>query len=475
MVGVGLEAKPWERIIKPPTLVKDSLRTSLPFAMKYLVPMTTPAQQIEKWLKDRPKWMQDAARRLVINGTLTKTDFDELLSICTSEATKQKCAFESIAPGALEKQDATLPIRLESISHVQGINAHNPRNPLAFGNTPLCIVYGRNGAGKSGYVRLLKHGCGTRQPGELLSNIFDTAPKSQAAQFTFVDGTGSKTSSWSGQPLAQLRGVDIYDTACGLIYIDDENEVTFEPWLLRLFTQMIAACERLSEQIQNQIRTQTSKKPLFPQEYASTPSAVWYENLRAETTGTEVDKEANWTPSDEKTLADVTKRLAALKAADYDSAAVHVYARAELRMKCDDRELWRMPVTWPMWRSHLIDIFNRFPTADHGMEFLRRYHMLRQGWTNFAHWYASRRQSEGLEFETETGRIYDEAFKHLPDDAYLYQAAALFWRRQRRCARAMEICKTAMAKGLRDGTKSGFAGRLARLEKEAKQSGENRQ
>jgi tetratricopeptide (TPR) repeat protein len=156
----------------------------------------------------------------------------------------------------------------------------------------------------------------------------------------------------------------------------------------------------------------------------------------------------------------------ALKTADFDSAAELVFTRAELRLKCDD--VWRLPIMWPTWRSHLIDIFNRFPTADHGMEFLRRYDRLRQAWTNFAHWYSCHRRFEGLEYEAETGRIYDEAFKHIPDDAHLYQAAALFWRRQRRYPRAMEICKVAIAKGLRDGTKSGFAGRLARLHKEAR-------
>ncbi len=64
--------------------------------------------------------------------------------------------------------------------------------------------------------------------------------------------------------------------------------------------------------------------------------------------------------------------------------------------------------------------------------------------------------------------IYEEAFKHFPDDGSLFQAASLFWRRQRNYARAVEICKTAIAKGLRDGTKSGFEGRVRRLEKEAR-------
>jgi Uma2 family endonuclease len=127
-----------------------------------------------------------------------------------------------------------------------------------------------------------------------------------------------------------------------------------------------------------------------------------------------------------------------------------------------------MPLPWSLWRSDFPFIFTKFPNSKYGMEFLRHYDMRRQAWTNFAHWYATRRRAENQEYELQTGLIYEEAFKHFPDDGFLFQAASLFWRRQRNYARAVEICKTAIAKGLRDGTKSGFEGRVRRLEKEAR-------
>jgi hypothetical protein len=36
----------------------------------------------------------------------------------------------------------------------------------------------------------------------------------------------------------------------------------------------------------------------------------------------------------------------------------------------------------------------------------------------------------------------------------------------------MQICSEAIKKGMKDGTKSGFEGRMKRLEKESKQHGE---
>jgi len=149
--------------------------------------MTTSVQELEKWFQDRPKWLQDAARRLVHNGTLVDKDYAELLSICLAESLSQSVSFSGIPSGALVIADATKPLRLESISDVKGINALAPSKPLEFGTTSLCVVYGRNGAGKSGYVRLLKHACGSRQPGELLGNIFSTGNQPKSAIFSISE------------------------------------------------------------------------------------------------------------------------------------------------------------------------------------------------------------------------------------------------------------------------------------------------
>ncbi len=267
-------------------------------------------QELETWFQGRPKWLQDAARRLVQSGSLTDQDFAELAVICDSEVTGQAVAFAGLPPGALGVQDATKPLRLESVGNVQGINALSPSKPLEFGKAPLCIVYGRNGAGKSGYVRLLKHVCGTRRPGDLFSNIFVGGAQPQAAKLTFTDDTQPNAPEWAGKPIPELHGVDIYDTACGLVYVNEESEVTFEPWLLRLFTELTNACTSLSQRIQGRISAQVSKKPLFPAEFATTSAATWYANITFNTSSHEVDERTAWTPEQEVALTETKKRLA---------------------------------------------------------------------------------------------------------------------------------------------------------------------
>jgi hypothetical protein len=140
-------------------------------------------KNLESWFKNRPKWLQDATRRLIINPTLSESDVSELIDICIKEAENKDTLYSAISPGSLGLQDSIPVLRIESITDVHGVNALNLTKPFTFGKTPISIIWGRNGAGKSGYVRLLKHACGSKNPGELLSNIFQPKVKNLGATF----------------------------------------------------------------------------------------------------------------------------------------------------------------------------------------------------------------------------------------------------------------------------------------------------
>jgi hypothetical protein len=272
--------------------------------------VTVDLDDLEAWFRERSKWLQDALRRLVQNETLTDEDITDLLAICAAEAAGEEVIFCGLPSGSLSPIETEKPIHLKSIADVQGINALSPSKPLEFGETPLCIIYGRTGAGKSGYVRLLKHACGARRPGDLLGNVFVEGEQPQAAKFTVIEDRQPKPYQWTGQLLPELQGVEVYDTACGLVYVNEENEVAFEPWLLRLFTQLTNACTILSQRIQAQIALQVSKKPTFPIEIASTSAALWYTNLTASTSVKEIDENTAWESENDDELKETNRRLA---------------------------------------------------------------------------------------------------------------------------------------------------------------------
>lgn len=272
--------------------------------------MTTRAQEIEQWLLERPKWMQDAARRIVANDSFQKEDVPDLTNICVAEANERPFTFSGLPKGALEISETTKPLHLDAISSLRGINALTPKKPLIFGKTQLCIVYGGNGAGKSGYVRLLKNACGCRGLEELLPNVFEKTTEAATAQFSFTLQGKALTIGWNSKPISQLSGVDIYDTDSGFVYIDGENEVTFEPRLLRLFSELTEACELLKAAFQDGLKKRIEKKPLFPAVYADTAAERWYANLRAETPSEEVEVMTTWSDADERDFEHLNRRLA---------------------------------------------------------------------------------------------------------------------------------------------------------------------
>jgi len=150
---------------------------------------------------------------------------------------------------------------------------------------------------------------------------------------------------------------------------------------------------------------------------------------------------------------------AALKSGNYDAAAACVAARAKLRMQFT--HLRQMGFKWN-WLPSLI--FARFPSSRYGIEFLKKFSPTAFGFTFFAHWFPDRCGLPDDAKCEETRAIYEEGIRLFPDCGGLAKAACLVFRRMNRYDLAIPICLGAITKGLADGTKSGFVGRLRRLE-----------
>ncbi len=282
--------------------------------------MSNPTEEIEDWFRERDEWLQDAARRLVQYGEVTDADINELVMLCKAEAGLIDIDIKpkGIPLGSLNvRQDETY-LRLNSISNIKGINALAPRKPLEFGSKPLTIIYGGNGSGKSGYVRLLKNACGGKKAGKLLPNVFDSTGSEQSCIFRITDSNGSKEINWNADTGVhdELKPVKIYDLDCANVYVNDENEVTYEPQLLLLFTQLVNVCDRVRQVLRDEVNQQPSRKPTLPDAYSSTTSGAWYTKLSHTTTHKDIEIKCKWTNELEDKLSKIKQRLAEPNPAD---------------------------------------------------------------------------------------------------------------------------------------------------------------
>lgn len=266
--------------------------------------------ELENWFKDRPKWLQDAATRIITKDKLSDEDYSHLLKICFAEVTGQEIVYNVLPDGSLNLTDTTLPLRIDSVSNVTGINALSCTKPISFsGDKSLSIIYGRNGSGKSGYIRLLKHICSTRHPGPLHGNVFETKKYPKTAKIVYKIDGNTCTADWNGQPIEDLGGIEIYDTYCGLAYIQDENEVAAEPCLLRFFSILTDICTSLSKLIDEKCTKLISKLPSLPPKIRESEVSRWYLSLSHNISEQDIETKCSWVKEDDERLVELMKRL----------------------------------------------------------------------------------------------------------------------------------------------------------------------
>ncbi len=214
----------------------------------------TVLQEILQWSQDRPMWQRDALRRLVLNGDLFEEDVLKLTEICKS------------AYGLAEQQDSSPlgeedvpnkavgePVSLSSIFHHRGVNALAEDQTLKFG-PGLTIVYGDNGAGKTGYIRILKSACRARGQEKILGNITSgTTPLAPVIAVSYKVGAETDLREWAGGEKDEfISRVSVFDTQCAAVYLTEKTDVAFRPFGLDLFDKLVKACKAVGMKLETE-------------------------------------------------------------------------------------------------------------------------------------------------------------------------------------------------------------------------------
>ena len=296
-------------------------------AKRNLVPIDESYANLGEWFTGRPKWLQDAARRLLANGALTPADISELVLLCKKEAGSQAeelshLQFNGISERAFKIAEPSVSIRLSAISDVKGINNLAPRKALQFGDKSLTIIYGLSGSGKSGYMRILKQVCGAKGIRPLLGNVFQERSGPKSCKINFNSAGTTKELNWNPQIgiHPELSAASLYDTDSAHVYVNEENEVTYEPPLLKMFRLLVEVCERIDSSLAAEIDKQVSAKPTIESALLSTTSSEWFNSITAETEEPEIASRCAWNEKLEEELRLLGQRLAEANPAEKAAA-----------------------------------------------------------------------------------------------------------------------------------------------------------
>lgn len=201
-----------------------------------------------------------------------------------------------------------------------GVNKLAPTKPLNFGDSNIAVVYGDNGSGKSGYVRLLKHICGVRNSmlGPLHKNTYSTEDIVQKAKVSFLKNDSLLEHKWLAEQGVYdgLRSVDIFDTSFDKVFIGNESEVSYEPQELSFFSTLIDVCARVANNLDTKKEARESKMPNIPDNLRGSAGAEWLEKINAKTSVDEFKTNYSFTQENQKILQSIRERISELSPTD---------------------------------------------------------------------------------------------------------------------------------------------------------------
>ena len=221
---------------------------------------------------------------------------------------------------------------LESIYHHEGVNALAKDQTLKFCKG-LTLVYGDNGAGKTGYIRILKQACRARGQEHILGNVVsEGAPPKPAITIKYSAGDDGTARQWFGGDADEfISRVSIFDTQCAAVYLKERTDVAFLPFGLDLFDNLVKACKNVRTRLEQEQRALNvnATSLIIPQIPAGTAAAKLVGNITSLTKPGVVLAITRLSPEEEERLAILEKTLLDLQANDPKRLAAQLKIRAD--------------------------------------------------------------------------------------------------------------------------------------------------
>lgn len=308
--------------------------------------MTT-QDALYEWLRDRPSWQQELARRLLTQTELTPAGLEEIVALVMEAAEGRPAA--TSPPLRREEFPAASrdpAPRLTSVSDLVGVAAAAPDERIEIEADGLTIVYGANGAGKSTYVRVLKRVLRSVDRDDVVrGDVYaDSVSEDAEAAATFTLLRNSETAEHrvdlhEPQDLG-LETISVFDTGSAELYLGASNEIAYVPMAVRLLARMATTQDELRSQLDAQRTAEAQKRPDFSSVPAPSEAARRIEELGGSTDIDELIAFASLNDQEQRRHNELRAALASARTqdvrADAESAAQDAGDAATIRRSLND-------------------------------------------------------------------------------------------------------------------------------------------
>ena len=274
------------------------------------------------WFKDMPVWQNEAFRRIIAKAKPDALDLTDLVNLVQEEGgLKTKLA---AFPSRLTNNDLpTAPIatgvtppRLSALHTLENVNSLMPGQRLNFGASGLTVIYGGNGAGKSGYARVLKKACrcNERAIEPVLKNVYQAATGPVTAKLDIDIGGTTEILIWTDgiKPDDRLRHFAVFDSKAARLFVSDKNDVPAPSVFVRLETlgEVIKQVKDRLAIMATDAQPQADALRLFIDD---TVTGKLIGQINASTTAKVLGDALVWSEADESRLLDLEKQSNTLK------------------------------------------------------------------------------------------------------------------------------------------------------------------
>lgn len=200
-----------------------------------------------------PAWQSDALRRIFAEGEIGEHDLVDIRAMLEeTEGAPSPVPLAACHIPTLGDGQTTVLLELRNLQHV---NRFASGSGIQFNRDGLNIVFGTNGAGKSGYSRVLKRACRARRSAPVLSDAYADTPGTPSATIVVLDEQGNpRLYDWQEGLVADnhLAMVAVYDSHCSEDYITEEGTCDYQPYGLPQLGELTQGMMRLQASIRHE-------------------------------------------------------------------------------------------------------------------------------------------------------------------------------------------------------------------------------
>jgi energy-coupling factor transporter ATP-binding protein EcfA2 len=262
------------------------------------------------WVRRQPPWKQELYLRTALSPELEASDIEEVTAMLLGETTHTSLPREVVRedlPGAF---GGGQPMYLESLSEISNVNVLADGETLAFQHEGLNVVYGKNGSGKTGYARIVKH-CGrTLRRETVLANVGERVGGRPFATVTVKVGREklSLPVDLEAPPPAHLARICVADSLAGERYLTADTEVDYAPAALqslsRLADGLKAVGRELSTRVERAQPTPLDLRPFGP----NTEVTRLLQSLSTTTNAEAIEAHASWSEEERAELEKLRRK-----------------------------------------------------------------------------------------------------------------------------------------------------------------------